>query len=91
MGHILRAAARAAAATELDADGGAGAATAALDRAQRRATPVLLDVLLRYPPVAGGRNRTAQLMQALDTALRGLPVAPDDPERPEPAQRRSRS
>lgn len=70
LGHILRATARAAEAAELEAGGRPGAAAAVLERAQLRATPVLLDVLRRYPPAINGRSRTAALMKLLDTALR---------------------
>lgn len=72
VGHILRATARAAAAAELGAGDQPPAAAAVLQRAQLRATPVLLDVLHRYPPAMRGRSRTAHLMKALDTALRAL-------------------
>ena len=70
VGHILRATARAAAAAELEAGGQAEAAAAVLERARLHATPVLIDVLHRYPPAISGRSRTAHLMKALDTALR---------------------
>lgn len=70
VGHILRATARAAEAAELEAGGQPSAAVSVLDRAQSRATPVLLDVLHRYPPARDGRSRTAHLMKTLDTALR---------------------
>jgi hypothetical protein len=72
VGHILRATARAAAAAELEAGGQEKVAAAVLERAQLHATPVLLDVLHRYPPAISGRSRTAHLMKALDTALRVL-------------------
>ena len=72
VGHILRATARAAEAAELEAGDQPETATAVLERARLRATPVLLDVLHRYPPAVSGRSRTAQLMKALDTALRAL-------------------
>lgn len=72
LGHILRATARAAEAAELAAHGRPGVAEAVLERARLRATPVLLDVLHRYPPAVHGPSRTAHLMKALDTALREL-------------------
>ena len=72
VGHILRATARAAEAADLDAGDQSEAATAVLERAQLRATPVLLDVLRRYPPAVNGRSRTAQIMKTLDTVLRGM-------------------
>ncbi len=74
VGHILRATARAAEAAELEAAGRPEAAEAVLERALLRATPVLLDILHRYPPAINGRSRTAHLMKALDTALRNLTV-----------------
>lgn len=47
-----------------------GAAVASLDRAVERASPVLLDVLARYPVVPAGKNRVADLMSILDSRLR---------------------
>ena len=75
VGHILRATARAAEAAELEVDGQPEAAAAVIERAQLRATPVLLDVLHRYPPATIGRSRTAYLMKTLDTALRATPTS----------------
>jgi len=72
VGHILRAVARAARAAELDAGEHAGIAEAVLERARRRATPVLVEVLRRYPPAGVGRSRVAQLMTSLDVTLREL-------------------
>ena len=72
VGHILRSTARAAAAAELEAGGQSEVAAAVLERAQLHATPILLDVLHRYPPAICGRSHTAHLMKALDTALREL-------------------
>lgn len=70
VGHILRAAAHAAHAVEL-ADGDAPrSGDAQLDRARRRATPELVDVLRRYPRAAPGRSRVAALTTALDDAPR---------------------
>ena len=70
VGHILRAAARAAHAAELAAGARSEGAEAALQRVLGRATPVVVDVLSRYPPAPTGRSRTAQLLTTLDTALR---------------------
>ena len=70
VGHILRAAAEAARAAELDAGDVAAVGDARVAEAARRAGPVLVDVLRRYPPAPSGRNRVAQLMTALDAALR---------------------
>ncbi len=56
------------------------AGEALLERSRRLATPVLVDVLRRYPPVTGGGSRVARLMSSLDHDLRrgdaGAEVAP---------------
>lgn len=39
-------------------------------RARQRTTPVLIDVLRRYPRAPAGKNRVAQLMKTLDSTLR---------------------
>ncbi|MEJ3656107.1 putative immunity protein [Actinomycetes bacterium KLBMP 9759] len=70
VGHILRASASAARIGEIEAGGDPGVGDALLDRSRRRASPVLVDVLRRYPPAPVGRSRVAQLMSALDLALR---------------------
>lgn len=70
VGHILRAAANAIRISEISADSTGAAATQTFERTRRRATPELVDVLRRYPQVPGGRSRVAQLMMALDDALR---------------------
>nr|WP_202501002.1 exonuclease SbcC [Streptomyces sp. SID5785] len=70
VGHILRAAANAARIAELEAGGDARAAERAIEAARARATPLLVDVLRRYPCAPQGRSRPAQLMAALDAALR---------------------
>jgi hypothetical protein len=70
VGHILRAAAHAARAVELAADGGPQIGDSHIAEVSRRATPTLVDVLRRYPAAIAGRSRVAQLMTALDTALR---------------------
>ena len=69
VGHILRAAASAARIAELQ-EGDAGAADRAIEEARRRASPVLVDVLGRYPPAPASRTRVGVLMSALDSALR---------------------
>ncbi|MGV0745090.1 putative immunity protein [Mycolicibacterium sp. XJ870] len=69
VGHILRSAAHAAAAAELIA-GDPRVGVAHLSRAVARATPVLIDVLRRYPPVPTGKTRVAGLMSLLDSDLR---------------------
>ncbi|WP_431933686.1 putative immunity protein [Micromonospora sp. RP3T] len=70
VGHILRAAASAARIGELTAGGDPAVGDALLDRSRRWATPVLVDVLRRYPPATGGSSRAARLMSKLDDALR---------------------
>lgn len=69
VGHILRASAHAAHALELTTDDPAEA-EASLEQARGRATPILREVLLRYPQAPQDRNRVAQLMSTLDTNLR---------------------
>ncbi|WP_408896431.1 putative immunity protein [Nocardioides sp. R1-1] len=69
VGHLLRAAANAARIAELGS-GDPGAATAELEATCRRASPVLVDVLRRYPPAPRGRSRTSELMADLDAMLR---------------------
>jgi hypothetical protein len=70
VGHILRAAASAARIAEVQAGEDPAAADAALGRSRQRATPVLLDVLGRYPAAPAGRDRVARLMCTLDRTLR---------------------
>ncbi|SEH68152.1 hypothetical protein SAMN04489835_2821 [Mycolicibacterium rutilum] len=68
VGHILRAAANAARIAELEgADADAG-----LARVRARATPVLIDVLCRYPRPRTGTSRIVQLLSTLDASLRTL-------------------
>ncbi len=73
VGHILRAAACAARVAELNAAGDPAAADDLIDHARQRATPVLIDVLSRYPLALVGKGRVAQLMSTLDAALRADP------------------
>ncbi|MBR8742960.1 putative immunity protein [Nocardiopsis sp. MG754419] len=70
VGHILRAAACAARVGELTAGEDPAVATALIERARDRATPVVVDVLRRYPRAPVGRQRVARLMVDLDAALR---------------------
>lgn len=72
VGHILRSAASAARIAELRAGGDASAAARVIEEARDRATPVLVEVLRRYPSIPAGKNRTAQLMAQLDAELRLL-------------------
>lgn len=70
VGHILRAAANAARVAELGAGDGPAAGEHAIERALDRATPALIDILLRYPAAPVGKSRVAQLMTTLDSQLR---------------------
>lgn len=70
VGHILRAAANAAHAAELSADNDPRVAMALMERARAGATPIVIEVLCRYPPAPPGRGRVAQIMTALDRSLR---------------------
>uniref|UniRef100_A0AAU3H5F9 Exonuclease SbcC n=1 Tax=Streptomyces sp. NBC_01401 TaxID=2903854 RepID=A0AAU3H5F9_9ACTN len=70
VGHILRASASAAHIAEIGAGGDPAMVDALLERSRRRATPVLIDVLCRYPSSAGGSSPVARLMSTLDHSLR---------------------
>ncbi|TQN27577.1 hypothetical protein FHX37_4298 [Haloactinospora alba] len=70
VGHILRAPASAAHVGEMEAGNDPAIGDALLERSRQRATPVLIDVLRRYPPPASGSNRVARLMSTLDHRLR---------------------
>jgi rifampin ADP-ribosylating transferase len=80
--HILGAAAHAARAAELARGDDPVVAEYVITAASKRATPVVLDVLTRYPRAPKGRNRVAVLMVRLDSLLRDPPPPPrvvDDP------------
>lgn len=80
--HILGAAASAARAAELARGDDPVVAEYVVTAAARRATPVVLDVLSRYPRAPKGRTRVAVLMTRLDSLLRDPPATPrvvDDP------------
>jgi hypothetical protein len=79
IGHILRAAASAARIGEIEAGDDPSVGVALVERSRQWATPVLLDVLRRYPPPAAGSSRVAQLMSMLDTHLRGSEPTPRGP------------
>ncbi|MEV0254091.1 putative immunity protein [Streptomyces sp. NPDC050732] len=70
VGHILRAAASAARVGELNAGAGPAVGLELIERARRRATPALIDVLCRYPLAPPGKSRVAELMSVLDASLR---------------------
>lgn len=69
VGHILRAAANAARIAEIGG-GDPDAGEIVLQRVRQRASPVLIDVLCRYPATPTGRSRVAHLMSTLDHRLR---------------------
>lgn len=80
--HILGSAAHAARAAELSRGDDPVVAEYVLTAAAKRATPVVLDVLSRYPRAPEGRSRVAALVQRLDCLLRDPPPPPrvvDDP------------
>ncbi|MGY1439973.1 putative immunity protein [Streptomyces reniochalinae] len=79
VGHILRAAASAARIAEIGAGGNREAGNRVIEQARHRATPALVDVLLRFPSAPAGRSRVAQLMAALDASLRDGEASPDQP------------
>lgn len=51
---------------------------AAIEQSRQRATPVLIDILSRYPLAPTGKNRVAHLMSDVDLALRHGSTAPLD-------------
>lgn len=67
VGHILRAAACAARVTELRAG---GPIRNIIDALADRAVPPVPEILRRYPTAASGTSRLAELMSALDSAIR---------------------
>jgi rifampin ADP-ribosylating transferase len=80
--HILGSAAHAARADELARGDDPVVAEYVITAAAKRATPVVLDVLTRYPRAPQGRNRVAVLMARLDEMLRDpapVPRKVDDP------------
>ncbi|MFG2021183.1 putative immunity protein [Actinomadura geliboluensis] len=70
VGHILRGPANAARIGELQAGDDPAVGDMLIEQARGRATPVLVDVLSRYPLAPAGKSRAAQLMSALDASLR---------------------
>ncbi|MEU8591027.1 putative immunity protein [Streptomyces sp. NPDC048664] len=68
--HILGAAAYAARAAELVAGDDPGVGAEHLERAVRRATPTVVDVLGRFPAAPGGGGRVGELIRTLDADLR---------------------
>lgn len=70
VGHILRAAASAARAAELRAGDDPDVGDTLIEQARERATPLLVDVLHRYPRAPTGKHRVAELVTTLDSTLR---------------------
>jgi len=70
VGHILRADASAARIAEIQAGGDATVGSRVIEDARQRATPIVIDVLHRYPAAPAAKNRVSQLMAVLDTSLR---------------------
>lgn len=68
--HILGAAAHAARAAELMADDDRDVGADYIEQARRRATPIVVDVLSRYPAAPPGGGRVGELLRDLDGALR---------------------
>ena len=71
--HILGAAAHAARAAELVAGGDRAVGAEHVERARRRATPLVVNVLARYPAAPAGGGRVGELLRDLDEALRRRP------------------
>ena len=69
--HILGAAAYAARAAELMAGDDRNVGADHIEQARRRATPIVVDVLSRYPAAPAGGGRVGELLRDLDEALRG--------------------
>lgn len=70
VGHILRAPANVARIAEINAGDDLDVGIKLVEQARQRATPILIDVLDRYPLAPTGKRRVAQLMRTLDASLR---------------------
>ena len=70
VGHILRGPVSAARIAELVAGENPEVGEVFIERAKNHATPVLIDILSRYPIAPKGKNRVAHLMSLLDSKLR---------------------
>lgn len=75
LGHILRAPASAARIAELLANEDLAVGAHEIERAARRASPLLIDVVARYPHAPAGKSRVSRLMGDLDARLRDSLVA----------------
>ena len=72
VGHILRSAALAARIAELHAGSDPRVGEEHLEQALRGATPVVIEVLNRYPRAPLSKNRAGTLMNQLDASMRRL-------------------
>jgi hypothetical protein len=68
--HILAAAAHAARSAELLAGDDRDVGADHIEHARRRATPIVVDVLSRYPAAPPRGGRVGELLRDLDEALR---------------------
>ncbi|MEU2119808.1 hypothetical protein ABZ567_30145 [Streptomyces sp. NPDC016459] len=73
--HILGAGAYAARATELVTGEDRSVGAESIEQTARRATPVVIDVLKRFPAAPRGRGQVGELIRMLDADLRSLTVA----------------
>lgn len=73
--HILGAGAHAARAAELVAGDDRSVGAEHLEKTARRATPVVVDVLGRFPTAPSGGGRVGELIRVLDADLRSLTLA----------------
>ncbi|MFJ8863780.1 putative immunity protein [Streptomyces sp. NPDC102451] len=73
--HILGAGAYAARAAELVADDDRSVGAEHLEQTLHRATPVVVDVLKRFPTAPSGGGRVGELIRMLDTDLRSLTLS----------------
>ncbi|MFJ7271771.1 putative immunity protein [Streptomyces sp. NPDC099050] len=73
--HILGAGAHAARAAELVADDDRSVGAAHVEQAEHRATPVVVDVLTRFPTAPSGGGRVGELIRMLDDGLRSPTLA----------------
>ncbi|MFG2296377.1 putative immunity protein [Streptomyces sp. NPDC048603] len=73
--HILGAGAYAARAAELVAGDDRSVGAEHLEQTLHRATPVVVDVLKRFPTAPSGGGRVGELIRSLDTDLRSLTLS----------------
>ncbi|MET7920764.1 exonuclease SbcC, partial [Streptomyces avermitilis] len=73
--HILGAGAYAARAAELVADDDRSVGAGHLEQTVHRATPMVVDVLKRFPAAPSGGGRVGELSRMLDADLRSLTFA----------------